>query len=360
MNGRKAAPLTWLTVSSALLAAGCSPLYITQAVYQESLILLKRRSISEVIANPNTPTSLKNKLQLVLDARAFAAQIGLDPGGSFTKYTQLDQDVLTWVLAASRPDAFELKQWWFPFVGRIPYQGFFAKADALSAAAALQEQGYETSIRGADAFSTLGWFSDPVLSTTLKRSDPSIIETVLHESTHSTLWLPGHVDFNESFANFVGLQGTLDYYEAKLKKCSESACASDMSAAHRLALEHRTRQFELGGVISKLYQQLDLLYKSDLSKEEKLSRRVLIFEEETAGFRARYPQRQIFTSINNADIIQLKLYFTALDEFEALYKKQAGDWPLFFSAARRIMKESRQGQPPFALLKQEALSDLQP
>ncbi|NLF25648.1 MAG: aminopeptidase [Deltaproteobacteria bacterium] len=210
MNGIKAATLSWLTMSLSLLAMGCSPLYITQAVYQESLILLRRRSISKVIADPNTHPDLKIKLQLVLDARAFAMRIGLEPRGSFTKYTHMDQDVLTWVLAASRPDAFILKQWWFPFVGRVPYRGFFEKADALSAAAALQDQGYETSIRGAEAFSTLGWFNDPVLSTTLQRSAPSIVETVLHESTHSTIWVPGHVDFNESLANFVGIQGTLD------------------------------------------------------------------------------------------------------------------------------------------------------
>jgi predicted aminopeptidase len=199
-----------------------------------------------------------------------------------------------------------------------------------------------------------------VLSTTLKRSEPGIVETVLHESAHSTLWLPGHVDFNETFANFVGIQGTLDYYEQKRKECSEQACASEINAAHRLALEHRTRQFELAGVISNLYKQLDHLYKSDLSKAEKLSKRVMIFEEQTAGFRARHPLHRILTGINNADIIQLKLYFTELDQFRALYKKKAGDWPLFFDSVQRIMKESRHGLSPFALLKQEVLSDLQP
>ena len=297
---------------------------------------------------------------MVLDARSFAIKIGLDPGGSFTKYTRVDKDVLAWILAASRPAAFDLYQWWFPFVGRVPYKGFFDKTDAEKAAADLRGQEYETWIRPTEAFSTLGWFNDPVLTTTLKRPDAAIVETVLHESAHSTVWLPGHVDFNESFANYVGFQGAVDFYETLIQNSSGDSFSDNAADSYAKAQRNRALQFELSEVVMKLFQELNLLYNSDIPTGDKLQKREAVFEKETSSFRAKYPGTDLLSKLNNAEIVQLKLYLTALRDFEALYRKHNRDWSAFISAINRIAKESKHGRAPFELLKQEICRDLQP
>jgi len=148
-----------------ILAAlsGCSPFYVIRAAYEEGKILMNRKEIAEAIAAPDTSPDERNKLELVLEAREFAIGMGLTPGESFTKFTHVDRDTLAWVVLGSKPDSFTLYTWWFPIVGRVPYKGFFEKASADAAAAALERRGYESWVRGTEAISTLGWFNDPVL-----------------------------------------------------------------------------------------------------------------------------------------------------------------------------------------------------
>ena len=102
--------------------------------------------------------------------------------------------------------------WWFPIVGRVPYRGFFSVDDALDAERDLQKEGYDTYVRPTAAFSTLGWFNDPVLSTTLQTDDVEIVTTVLHELAHRYLFVPGQVGFNESFANFIGRVAAIQFF----------------------------------------------------------------------------------------------------------------------------------------------------
>src|SRR5690606_33281988 len=116
-------------------------------------------------------------------------------------------------------------------VGSVPYKGFFEKEDAEHAAQKLELAGFETWVRGTDAFSTLGWFDDPVLSTTLSNSIPSIVDTVIHESVHSTVWIKGRVDFNESLANFIGGQGAYQFFKEKYELCQseDPGCKAKIS-----------------------------------------------------------------------------------------------------------------------------------
>src|SRR5690606_16686498 len=143
--------------------------YFAQAAIQESKILLRREPIAEVLEQPEISAQEQRKLKIVLAARDYAEAIGLKPGDSFTQYTRLEQDTLAWVVMGSRKDAFELYTWWFPFVGSVPYKGYFSQAGAEREARRLERLGYETWVRGTDAISTLGWFNDPLLSTTLQR-----------------------------------------------------------------------------------------------------------------------------------------------------------------------------------------------
>jgi predicted aminopeptidase len=324
----------------AVILSGCSAGFILRSAYEQTKILLKREPIEKVINSAQTDPDIKRKLALVTEAREFARGIGLSPGGSFKTYSNIERDTLVWVVAGSKPTAFELYTWWFPIVGRVPYKGFFDKKSAENEALSLKQKGYETFLRGADALSTLGWFDDPVLTPMLKNDDYQIVNTVIHESVHSTVWIPNHVPFNESMANFVGAQGALEFY-------SQRNIAADIKGAStRLQIEN-----ELADAVNSLYEELDELYKSNRAHPEKMRLREQIFEKNIQDFRKAHPQFKALQSINNAEIMQLKFYLTNLRLFANSYQK-AGNWENFIRLIKEVSKEIEQDskKDPFDLL----------
>lgn len=333
----------YITLLLSILLTACNPLFVTRAAYEESKILLAREPIHEIISQPDTTPLIKQKLALVLDARAYTESMGLSPGDSFTQYTHLDRDVLTWVLVASRPDAFDLHTWWYPIVGSMPYKGFFSKKVAQCAATRLEADGYETTVRGAAAFSTLGWFNDPVLTPTLKQPLVSIAATVIHETVHRTVWFPGEVSFNESLAQFVGLQGAVDFFADRAARCAETQhttrTTSVCTTHHTLAKQAEnalTFELELAAVISDLYDRLSTLYRSPKPRAQKLKERVTIFHRVVDPFRARFPNLRVLKNINNSEIMQLKIYHTELSLFNQLYLRCNRDWQCFISRVKKL------------------------
>lgn len=339
----------------AVVLSCCSPAYIMRAAYEEAKILAKREPIEDVIADPTTSSIEKQKLRLVTQSREFGKTIGLDPKKTFTKYSRVDRDVLTWVVLASKDDSFSLHEWWFPVVGSVPYKGFFELEDAKEEGRKLERKGYEVWIRGADAFSTLGWFNDPVLSTILKNDDLRIVNTILHESVHTTVWIKDHVDFNESLANFVGAAAAIDFYKSAWAACGQedTACRDIQSANIKKAEDAQRRELEFGDMVGALYQQLDGLYKGSASREEKLAQRKIIFEKITSEFKARYPAYQRMKEINNAEIMQLKLYLTALRDFDAAFQNVTGKWDKFLHGIMEIKSQidKDRAQDPFRFLR---------
>ncbi len=331
-----------------LILAGCSPLYVLEAAYNQSGILLRRQSIDSALKDKDaTPTEVQ-KLKLVQEAREYAIQIGLKPGDSFTKYSRVDSDVLAWVVMGSKKDAFELYTWWFPIVGSVPYKGYFDKEDAESAGKRLEQKGYETFIRGTDAFSTLGWFNDPILSTTLRHSETRIVNTVLHESLHSTVWIPGHVPFNESLANFVGAQAAIHFFEAH---CQQNVQYCEWA---KTARQEKERELEFGQVVEKLYIDLENLYSSKQTSAQILAQRQEVFDSSLAPVRAKYPNMKVLKEINNAEIMQLKVYMTKLPLFELWFQKQGSNWTNFL-ASITLLKNQLESEPQDPFLALEAL-----
>jgi predicted aminopeptidase len=326
----------WGSVVAAVSA--CSPGYVMRAAYEQSKILLNRRQIDKVIQDPDTAVADKEKLKLVLEARDFAQQIGLDPKRSFTAYSDIGKDSLAWVVVGARKDSFALHTWWFPIVGSVPYKGFFDKQDAEQQGRELEAAGYEVSIRDTDAFSTLGWFNDPVLSTTLKSAPTRIANTVIHESVHSTVWIKNNVAFNETLASFVGTQGALEFFKSLAEQCHVRDEGCEMAGARVRAVSlEQTRQLEFAQVLAELYSSLDVLYKdSSLTSEQKIERRIGVFEGIVAPLRVKYPTMQVLKAVHNAEIIQLMLYNTQLTSFVRLFEKCNGKWPNFWSAIKSI------------------------
>ena len=329
-----------------LFLFGCSPGYYIRAAYEEGRILWRRTPITEVLAENGVAPDVRRKLEMVLEVREFAAaDLRLNVGGSYAAYSRVDRPVLLHVLSAVPKTSFEPYTWWFPFVGRVPYKGFFDGDDARKEAGALAAQGYDTHIRPAGAFSTLGWFDDPLLGRLLQLDRVSLADIVLHELLHNTLFVPGSVAFNESLANFVGKRGAIEFFTRRYG--SES---SEAQAARREWRE----EMEYSGLMMKLTQCLRALYAEPVPEDEKLRRRERVFAEsrrQWADAVAGTPKHRHASfsraKLNNAVILQSVLYVTDLARFEALYQREGKDLPRAIEAVRAAAPDA---QDPFHAL----------
>ena len=326
-----------------LMLSACNPFYVTQAGITQSEILLNRRDISEVLGDPATPPEIQRKLELVRAARDFTSRISLEPKGTFQSYSALDRDILAWIVLASKPDSFAFYTWWFPIVGSVPYKGYFSPEGAQRMALDLQDEGYETLVRGTEAFSTLGWFDDPVMTPMLKNQDHDIVTTVIHEVLHTTLWVPDHVAFNESLANFVGHQGAISFYQYRLAQCpsADQRCSAE-EEQHLEAAQHALEQaLDISRTLAQLVPQLKDLYQSQRSREEKLLEREAIFASHIDPLRKRIPGLKILKKANNAELMQLQLYYSKLDTFLTLWTLTQGDWSKLMDHLRLVSEQSR-------------------
>lgn len=333
-----------------LFLCGCSPGYYIRAAYEEGRILWRRTPIATVLAEDRVTPDVRRKLEMVLELRDFAAKdLGLSVGGSYAAYSQVDRPVLLHVLSAVPKTSFQPYTWWFPFVGRIPYKGFFDGADAREEAEALASQGYDTHLRPAGAFSTLGWFDDPLLGRLLKRDRVSLADIVLHELLHNTLFVPGSVAFNESLANFVGKRGAIEFFTRRL---------GPESAEARTARREWREEIEFSGAIMELTRCLRALYAEPIPDAEKLRRREQVFAEsrrQWADAVAGTPKHRYASfsraRLNNAVILQSLLYVTDLARFEELYQREGRDLPRAIEAVRAAAREA---EDPFDALPEPA------
>lgn len=305
-----------------LFFTGCSPIYVAQAAYEQASILAARVPIDEVILDPDTSIETKQKLQLVKKTREYAIDIGLTPKDSFTKYSDIKRDVLSWIVMGSSKNKFEIETWWFPIIGSVPYKGYFDEKEALDEAMQLESKGLESFVRPTDAYSTLGWFNDPILSVTLKRPRLKLSDTVLHESFHSTYWFKNQVQFNETAANLIGLVGANSFFIKELSECKDNQSCNDKNAKlvyqSKLALEG---SLEFSKMLADLYSQLDTLYKSNKSDFQTQTERIDIYRRIVEPYRLKHPGMQSLKEPNNAEIMQLITYFTKFELLFKLYEK---------------------------------------
>jgi predicted aminopeptidase len=194
-----------------LLPALCGCYLVTQAMGQLRVLLNSQR-IQTLLTDPKVPDDVKLKLRLVHEIKEFGEdELGLKPSRNYESFYDTKGQPITYIVSACRKDRFQPHLWWFPIVGDVPYKGFFAKEDAVAEAKELETQGYDVSLGTAAAYSTLGYFPDPVLSTMLEYPEEQLVALLLHELTHGTIYLPGGTDFNEGLASFVGWQGALEF-----------------------------------------------------------------------------------------------------------------------------------------------------
>ncbi len=301
----------------------CTPLYILRAGYEEAKILWYRRPIADILRQPGPlDLSTQEKLRLVLRVRDFAEQdLGFRVGGSYGSVSELPSPPTIYVLTAAHRTRLEAYTWWFPIVGRVSYKGYFERAQADAEARRLEAQGFDTYMRTAAAFSTLGWFADPLLPHLLEYDHGSLSNIVLHELFHNTFYLSGQTAFNESLANFAGYRGAIAFF---VKAHGEShALTQHLRAAweKELAVSHFLEQAR---------QRLTRLYTSPFPEEEKLAQRTAVFSQLQAEFRqlpgtAAHPSDFASVPLNNAVILHYLTYLRDLRVFERVYEQHGHD-----------------------------------
>ena len=301
-----------LAAAALALLAGCgTPGYLLRAGWSEARLLLRRQPIARLLARPDLPPGLRERLELVLAVRAFAAgPLGLRVGDSYTTFAEVPGDATVYVVSAARRDRLEAYDWGYPLVGRLPYRGFFARAAAERAARELAARDLDTEVRPALAFSTLGWFADPFLSTAAAEPPVAVAETVLHELWHATLFVPGAAAFNESSASFAGHRGAVAFFcsgpGADPGRCSEARRRWALTRARGRVLEH------LAARLRRLYSA-----SAPPARRERLRVRLARAAAQALAQRGAGGRDDLLPP-NNARLLGDLIYVTRLGAFDAL------------------------------------------
>lgn len=299
--------------------------YYLHLVGGQLRLIFTSQPISELLSDPDLDPVQKARLNFVAEVRDFGQQrLGLDVGDQYTSFYDTGKRPVSWNLGASAPDRFEPYIWTFPIVGAVPYKGFFELARAQEEEERLESSGYDVWLSHVSAYSTLGFFADPVLGNMLDYTDDALATLLLHELTHSTVFAPSHTDFNESLATFVGKTGSLALLTER-----HGASSPQVDEAR----QHRKDGQAFRGFVRQLVSDLDSLYNSGLGREQILAERVSVFETAKVEFRAvretllQFPSRYdgfLEWKINNARLLSYRRYHD-LEDFEVLLSACDGD-----------------------------------
>jgi predicted aminopeptidase len=275
-------------------------------------------------------------VERVRDIRRFSMdELGLEESANYTRYVELDRDYLAAVVSAAAKDSFTRHEWWYPVVGRMPYKGFFNAKDARKERDKLQKKDLDVWVRQVDAFSTLGWFKDPLYSYMKNYSDYRLADLLIHELLHATVYLKGHSQFDEELAEFVGTEGARLYIEKKY--------GAD-STEYQELFDSEADSASYVAYIQGLIAELDAVYKNDVSREEKLGKKAEIIKASQERFDSEYETRfhsenyRGFATlpVNNAYLELYRLYYAESSFFKELYEKSGRDLPKYIAAVKTL------------------------
>jgi predicted aminopeptidase len=329
-----------LILAACALLPGCGTLYVLQAAAGQWHVLRARVPIDEVIANPSTPPELRSRLEEVRQARAFAvSELGLPSNRSYTTYADIGRPYVVWNVVATPEFSVQPEHWCFPVVGCVAYRGYFNEVRARDFAYRLQRHGADVVVEGVPAYSTLGKFADPVLSSMLRYGEDDLVATIFHELAHQLLYVRNDTEFNEAFATTVEDVGLERWLKAR-------------GAAERIR-EFRAEQARSEALIALLTgarSRLATLYASGRTPEEMRAGKARILGALAADIQAqelrqglRYPvyDEWIMTGLNNAQLASVATYYDCVPGFRRLLEAQDGDLTRFYAAVRRLAHEPR-------------------
>src|SRR3989338_4191590 len=320
-----AASLTLLAMTVCLMS-GCGFPYLVHVTKGQLQLMHQRQNIREELEEGTVSFEQKKKLQLVLEVRRYALEtLKLEGEQNYIKYVHLERDSVAYNLVVCPKDRLEPYRWWFPFVGSVEYLGFFDKDYALENKKEYEEEGYDVYARGASAYSTLGWFSDPVFSTMLKFSDATLSNIIIHELTHATIYRKGETSYNEGVATFIGNRGSKDFLIQKYGANSKEYVEAKNSEEDDFLFS----QFMKGA-----RKDLEAFYQKPLTKEDKIQGREKIFLKIKSDFLALKPKFKTNAyayfdklTLNNAVIIAFGQYYQDLSRFEKIWEENGKSLP---------------------------------
>lgn len=312
-----------LTFAASL--TGCQLSYYMHSAYNQSKLVNGRKPIEKVLRTSKLEPETRRKLILVQDVKKYAeSQLGLKKSKNYTSYVQLDSPYVTYIVQAAYK--FELKPhlWKFPFVGEVPYKGYFNRKLADEEAAAFNKDEFDTWVRGVSAYSTLGWFQDSVLSSMMKYEDHDLVETIIHETTHTTLFIKSAAEFNERMATFMGHEGMKLYYKA----------TEGPKSIHLIKAEDDSHDQDLfSKFITKELQDLKKWYEDNKGKVTVESKTARLKEIQARFVKDLKPKMKTENykefekrELNNAYLLAIQTYEYSLEDFAKLYEKMGGDF----------------------------------
>ncbi|MFM7606090.1 MAG: aminopeptidase [Prosthecobacter sp.] len=321
-----------LWLACALVLCSCRSIgFYSQAIRGQVEIWRRQRPVEAVLADPAEKEAVKAKLRLALELREYAKNTLKLPAESFATYSDLKRPYVVWVVYATEPFSVEPKQWWYPFVGRLAYRGFFDQEDARKEVLSLQSKGQDVFAAGVEAYSTLGFFKDPLLNTCIHRSEAELAEIIFHELTHARLFIPGDTEFNEAFATAMaetavrrwlrskGRVAELQAYEAHLKR-DRAMIALALGTRAELKKLYATPEHTLqqkNAVLSRLQSRLAAMGVKDKATHVKNGKE----------------QKIIW---NNARLNTLATYHDLVPGFERLLRESQSDVEAFYTAVEKL------------------------
>ena len=321
----------------AVLLGGCAGYYL-QAAAGQAALMRARQPMEKVIADPGTPPAIRRQL-LVADAALVFARVhlGLASYSSYRQYADLKRPYVVWNVFAAPEFSLEPREWCYPVAGCATYRGWFSEARAQESAESLAAGGDDVFVGGVAAYSTLGWFDDPVLNTMLGQDDVELAGLLFHELAHQRLYVPGDTPFSEGFAMLVEEEGTRRWLESR----------NDRTGLCHLALREYRRSVALG-ILAELRATLGAIYAADLPVEERRRQRSAAFEEARAEYaeqRAGWGAPPWFDSwfapgLNNARLAALASYEELVPAFRALLIRDGGDLIRFYASAEKLGRQA--------------------
>jgi predicted aminopeptidase len=316
-------------------------LLVSLAVFQGCYLLKQGASliryyrdaeeIQTVLTRMDLEPDERSTLELVGEIRLFAiSELNLKSNENYTRYKKVDKEYLVDVVSACEKTSFEPYLWHFPLFGAFPYKGFFRKEDALRQAKRLRKKGYDVFVRKAEAFSTLGFFKDPIFSFMTGYSEFDLASLIIHEQTHSTIYVKNRTEFNEQLATFIGREGALLFIGKKYGEDSEE---------YQTILDGLADQNQFQNLMRELYERLDALYQSDADEDEKIHKKQDIigwFQMDLANRYTDHFTTDIYRKIadvpiNNAVILSVMRYTADLSLFYRFYEMTGRDLSLMIS-----------------------------
>lgn len=350
---------------ASVMLAGCQAPYLVRSAWSQADLLMSRKSLDKVLAKSDLSDDERRKLRLAREAKEFGERVlGLKKNSNYDSYVKLDRPYVSYVVSAAEKTRLESHLWSFPLVGQLPYKGFFNPDDAKTEAEEMKEKGFDTYVRGVSAYSTLGWFDDPILSSMLRYSDYDLVNTIIHESVHATLYIKSQADFNERLATYIGNVGADLFFREKEGEASP-ALAEAKSDGDNEALFSKFISDEVDS-LKTWYETQGASESKEKPSEEFLKKRTARLAEISDRYQkelrpkikseryAKFLDQELGKeTLNNARLLAWKLYVYDLSDFERLYEKLGRDPKKLIDFAKSLEKEEN----PEAVLKRRALGE---